>query len=342
MTPKERFLSALALDMPDRIPTMHIQLGGGNRLQDITGLTIKEAYSDPEKFAQMCLATREFGFDNVMVGWGDLLNEAQAFGVKLSFPNERDYPRGVPILPEDIDKLDYVDPMKDRVWSASLEAAKIVNGKVGKEMAVIGQVSDPFTLAASVRGFDGLLMDEIMEPDRLHHLLKVLTDSLTEYGRLLKDHSGVEIIFIEDGSADSEQNEFQLAKTFDIDYAQTMADRFHQNGQMTILSNCAKGAYLEAQFDAVKPSAIHTSYDWDGYANALKMLKGKGCLAAGILPHFIARSNPEEIRQKVSELIGSSGDGSGLIVTSAGEIPFDAPPENLKVLGNSTNTSSIA
>ena len=116
MTPKERFLSALALDMPDRIPTMHIQLGGGNRLQDITGLTIKEAYSDPEKFAQMCLATREFGFDNVMVGWGDLLNEAQAFGVKLSFPNERDYPRGVPILPEDIDKLDYVDPMKDRVW----------------------------------------------------------------------------------------------------------------------------------------------------------------------------------------------------------------------------------
>jgi uroporphyrinogen decarboxylase len=341
MTPKERFLSALDLDMPDRIPTMHVQLGGGNILQDMTGLTIKEAYSDPSKFARMCLATREFGFDNVMVGWGDLLNEAQAFGVQLSFPNDRDYPRGAPISPEEIDKLEYVDPAKDKIWSASLDAAEMIIGKVGNEVAVIGQVSDPFTLAASVRGFDGLLMDEIMEPGRLHHLLKVLTDSLTEYGRLLKDRSGVEMIFIEDGSADSEQNEFQLARTFDIDYAQTLAEEFHRMGLKTILSNCAKGAYLEAQFEAVKPTAIHTSFEWDGYPSAVSMLKGKGCLAAGILPHFIARSNPDEIRQKVSELIRSSGDGSGLIVTSSGEIPFDAPLENIKALASSTHSREV-
>ena len=70
----------------------------------------------------------------------------------------------------------------------------------------------------------------------------------------------MEIIFIEDGSADSEQNEFQLAQTFDIDYARIMADRFHQMELMTILSNCAKGAYLDAQFKAVKPQrSIHPS-----------------------------------------------------------------------------------
>jgi uroporphyrinogen decarboxylase len=340
MTPKERFNAALHLDTPDRIPTMHIQLGGGNYLQDTTGLTIKEAYSDPDKYARLCLATREYGFDNVMVGWGDLLNEAQAFGVQLSFPNDRDYPRGTPLSPEDIDKLEYVDPAKDKVWSASLEAAKIITEKVGSDVAVIGQVSDPFTLAASVRGFDGLLMDEIMEPDRLHHLLKVLTDSLVEYGRLLKDESGVEIVFIEDGSADSEQNEFQLAKTFDIDYAQNMAEKFHQMGLMTILSNCAKGAYLDAQFVAVKPTAIHTAYEWEGYQNIAGLVQGKCCLAAGLPPHFVARSKPEEIGQKVSELI-SSGDSSGLIVTSAGEIPFDAPLENVKALASSTGRSLI-
>jgi uroporphyrinogen decarboxylase len=336
MSPKERFLSALRLEMPDKIPTMQIQLGGGDRLQDMAGVTIKEAYSDPEKYARLCLATRAYGFDNVMVGWGDLLNEAQAFGVQLSFPNDRDYPRGIPITPEQIDKLEYIDPSRDKTWSASLQAAAIINGKVGGEVAVIGQVSDPFTLAASVRGFAGLLMDEIMETGRTHHLLNVLTDSLTEYGRLLKDQAGVEIIFIEDGSADSEQNEFQLAKIFDIEYAQTMAERFHQMGMMTILSNCAKGAYLDAQFDAIKPTAIHTSFDWDGYQSAVNMLKGKGCLAAGILPDFIARSNPDEIRRKVSDLTSSSGDGNGLIVTSAGEIPFNAPLENIRALGIST------
>jgi uroporphyrinogen decarboxylase len=336
MTPKERFLSALHLDMPDRVPTMHVQLGGGDHLQDVTGMTIRDAYSDPEKFAKMCLATREYGSDNIMVGWGDLLNEAQAFGVTLTFPNARDYPRGAPISPEDIDRLEYVDPGGDRIWAVSLKAAALINERSGGEVAVIGQVSDPFTLAASVRGFSGLLMDEIMEAGRTHHLLKVLTDSLTEYGRLLQDQAGIEVIFIEDGSADSEQNEFQLAQAFDIDYARIMSEQFHRIGIMTILSNCAKGAYLEAQYGSVKPTAIHTSFDRDAYPSVVGMLKGKACLAAGISPQFIAGSDPAEIRLKVADLISTSGDGSGLIVTSAGEIPFNAPMENIRALYSST------
>jgi uroporphyrinogen-III decarboxylase len=332
MTPKGRFLAALALDMPDRVPTMHIQLGGANYLQERTGTTIKEAYADPQKFARMCMASLEFGFDNVMVGWGDLLNEAQAFGVQLAFPNDRDYPRGTPISPDRIEELEIIDPMRDDIWAASLKAAKIVNGAVGNQTAVIGQVSDPFTLAVAVRGFDGLLMDEIMETNRTHHLLHVITGSLKEYGRLLKDYAGVEIVFIEDGSADAEQNVFEFAKVFDIDYARKMTESYQPLGLMSILSNCAKEPYLDAQLETVKPTAIHTSFEWSGYGDAVTKLRGRACLAAGILPHFIARSDPDTIRQKVNEVVRSSGDGSGFIVTSAGEIPFDAPLENIKAL----------
>ncbi len=332
MTPKGRFLSALELEMPDRVPTMHIQLGGGNYLQERSRTVIKEAYSDPQKFARLSMASLEFGFDNVMVGWGDLLNEAQAFGVPLDFPNERDYPRGTPISPDRIEELEFVDPMRNDIWSTSLKAAKVVNEAVGKQMAVMGQVSDPFTLAVAIRGFDGLLMDEIMDTNRTHHLLHVITGSLKEYGRLLKEYAGVEIIFIEDGSADAEQNEFEMAKVFDIDYARKMAESYHAMGMRSVLSNCAKEPYLDAQLDTVKPTAFHTSFDWIGYGDAVTKLRGRACLAAGILPHFIARSDPEKIGQKVSEVVRSSGDGSGLIITSAGEIPFDAPPENVRAL----------
>lgn len=336
MTPKERFVSALELEMPDRVPTMHIQLGGADHLQARTGIVLQEAYSDAQKFARLCLASRELGFDNVMASWGDLLNEAQAFGVQLAFPNVRDYPRGTPISPDRIEDLEVIDPLRDEIWSTSLRAAKIVNEAVGGEMAVIGQVSDPFTLAAAIRGFDGLLMDEIMEPNRTHHLLSVITGSLKEYGRLLKEHAGVDIIFIEDGSADAEQNVFELAKAFDIDYGKLMADHFHPMGMRTILSNCAKEPYLNTQFEAMKPTAVHTSVEWSGYLNAVSELRGRACVAAGIFPHFIARSDPDLIRQKVIEVVRSSGDGSGLIITSAGEIPFDAPWENIKALSGST------
>lgn len=336
MTPRERFHSALELEMPDRIPTMHIQLGGGYILQEQSGVTVKEAYSDPQKFARLCMASRPLGFDNVMVAMGDLLNEAQAFGVPLSFSSDRDYPMGTPLTPEQIDGLEPVDPMKDEIWSTSLNAAKIVHEKIGGEMAVMGQVSDPFTMAAAVRGFDGLLMDEIMEPDRLHHLLSVITDSLKEYGTQLKEYSGLEMIFIEDGSADAEQNTFELAKTFDIEYGRKLADHLHSLGLKTMLSNCAQGAYFDAQFDTIRPTAMHTSFDWSGYQGALSHLKGRACIAAGIVPHFIARSTPDIIREKVVEVVRSSGDGSGLIITSAGEIPFDAPLENIKALSGST------
>jgi uroporphyrinogen decarboxylase len=341
MTPRERFHAALDLDRPDRIPTMHIQLGGGYYLQDQTGITIKEAYSDPHKFARLCMASHAFGFDNVMVALGDLLNEAQAFGVHLNFSSDRDYPMGTPIPPESIETLEPVDPLKDKTWSTSLKAAKMVNDEVGGEMAVIGQVSDPFTMAAAVRGFDGLLMDEIMEPDRLHHLLDVITDSLREYGRLLKDHSGVGIVFIEDGSADAEQNTFDFAKTFDIEYCQKLTESFHSFGLKTILSNCAQQAFFDAQFDAVRPTAMHTSFDWSGYKGALSKLRGQACLVAGIVPRFIALSNPDDIRKKVLDVAGSSGDGSGFIITSAGEIPFDAPLDNIRALSGSTSLLKI-
>jgi uroporphyrinogen decarboxylase len=335
MTPKGRFLSALELEMPDRIPTMHIQLGGANYLQERTGIGIKEAYSDPQKFARLCMASLEFGFDNVMVGWGDLLNEAQAFGVQLTFNNERDYPMGAPISADRIEELEIVDPSRNDIWATSLKAAKMVHEAVGNKVAVIGQVSDPFTMAAAIRGFDGLLMDEIMEPNRTHHLLHVITGSLKEYGRLLKERAGVEIIFIEDGSADAEQNMFELAKVFDINYARQLTDLYHPMGLKTILSNCAKEPYLDSQIETVKPTAVHTSFEWSGYLNMVNELRGRVCLAAGILPHFIARSDPEMIRQKVSDVVRSSGDGAGLIVTSAGEIPFDAPLANIKALTGS-------
>ena len=341
MTPKERFRAALNLETPDRIPTMYVQLGGGNCLQERTGITIKEGYANEQKFANLCLAAKDFGFDNVMAGWGDLLMEAQAFGVALAFPNERDYPRDTAIAEEQIESLATIDPMKNEIWSTSLKAAKMMNEKVGDEVAVIGHCSDPFVTAAAIRGFDRILMDELMEANRTHHLLKAVTESLQEYGRLLREYAGLEFVFIQDGIADAEQNMFELSKTFDIDYAKKMVDSFHSDGLTTILSNPSLKPYFEAQFDTVRPKAMHLNIDWKDYTKAVSKLQGNACLAAGIDPHFIGQSTPEGIEEKVKQVIQMSGGGNGLIITSAGEIPLNASSENIEALAKSTRGISI-
>ncbi len=341
MTPKDRFKAALNMETPDRIPTMYVQLGGANCLQERTGITIKEGYANERKFADLCLAAKDFGFDNVMVGWGDLLMEAQAFGVALSFPNEKDYPRDTAVSGEQIDSLAPIDPMQNEVWSTSLKAAKMMNEKVGDEVAVIGHCCDPFVTAAAIRGFDGILMDELIEADRTHHLLKVVTESLQEYGKLLREYAGLEFVFIQDGIADAEQNMFELSKTFDIDYAKKAVDSFHSSGLSTILSNPALQPYFDAQFDTVRPKAMHLNVDWKGYPKAADKLQGKACLAAGIDPHFISQSTPEGIEEKVNQVVQMSGGGNELIITSAGEIPLNASPENIEALAKSTRGISI-
>jgi uroporphyrinogen-III decarboxylase len=104
------------------------------------GLTMGDGFHDPQKFAHICEATHElFGFDNVMLGWGDLITEARALGSTWRFTDRDFYPRIDHYALRnisDVDALAPVDPWEDEFWSVPPKTGEIILRSLGREDAV--------------------------------------------------------------------------------------------------------------------------------------------------------------------------------------------------------------
>ncbi|MDD1755384.1 MAG: uroporphyrinogen decarboxylase family protein [Methanomassiliicoccales archaeon] len=338
MTPKERFVASMALQSVDRVPAMYQHLGGAYHLQEVTRTSISEGLRDVEGHKRLCLgALREFGFDNVMVGWGDILGEAEALGIGVDYGNPRVYPQGREMDPERIASLEPADPWSGKIWSVQLRAARELVQEVGDEVLVIASMNDPFLVASAVRGFELLLMDQIADPESAHRLLGTVLGTLKEGARIMREECGIEVVFLADGIADSSQNDLASSLAFDIPYSAELVGHMRHLGLRVVLSNCALAGYVEEQLRDCAPDAMHIASEGKAYLRMSEMMRGDRCLIAGISPmRKILPMAPDEIDAEVKRVMSEFGDGPGLIVSSAGEMPLETAPENIVALARAT------
>ncbi|MEM0449922.1 MAG: uroporphyrinogen decarboxylase family protein [Methanomassiliicoccales archaeon] len=337
MSPKERFLNALSLQKVDRVPIMYQHLGGSFHLQNITGITIAEGLRSASKHKRLCMsALTEFGFDNVMVGWGDLLAEAESLGAKVVYGDQRSYPMGKEINSDEIEMLEPVDPKDGSIWSVQLQAAKELQEEIGDDVLVVAAMNDPFLVASMIRGLENLLMDQIVEPEKAHKILGVVLTTLKEGARIMREECGIDVIFLGDGVADSSQNDLVNSITFDISYSSELIRYMKRLGLKVILSNCTLNGYVEEQINRCSPDAMHIASEGKAYARAIDLIRGKRGLVAGISPtRKILVMAPDEIEMEARKIVQNFGDSPGLILASAGEITPETPPENILALAHS-------
>ena len=334
MNSKQRFMAALKLEAVDRAPTMYQHLGAADHLQRVTGITIKEGFRDHHTFCDLCLAAlKEFGHDNVMVGWGDLLMDAHAFGVELSFPNPHEYPRGKEPDIDHIERLGPVHPRDDPMWSILLDSAKYLNDKVGKEVMVLSACTEPFLLATAIRGFENLLLDQMVDPPLVHRLVRVTTDSLKLYAVALQEECGVEAVFLEDGIADPTQNDLENSLAFDMAYSAELVSFMRGLGLKVVLSNCTDEGYVAEQLERVSPDGMHFRYDRKDRQELMTRMAGNKCAVLGLDPlRLIGQGDPAGIRAAAQQAAEAFGPRPGVIISAAGELPFDAPVQNVRAL----------
>jgi len=338
MTPKQRFLAAMGLQWVDRTPVMYQHLGGAYYLQDSTGTSISDGLRSVEGHKRLCLAAlREFAFDNVMVGWGDILAEAEALGASVKFGNPRTYPQGHELDPNLVADLEPADPWRGKIWSVQLQAAKELVEQVGDEVLVMTSMNDPFLVASAVRGFEQLLVDQIAEPESAHRLLGTVLRTLKEGARIMKEECGIEAVFLEDGIADSSQNDLESSLTFDIPYAAELVGHMRDLGLKVVLSNCALAGYVEEQLRNCAPDAMHIAAEGRAYSRMLDLMRDERCLVSGISPaRKILPLAPDEIEMEVKKVVAEFGKETGLIIASAGEMPLETPLENILALARAT------
>ena len=336
MNSRERFSAALDGDPVDRIPVMYQHLGGMKHIQQVASIAIQEAYYDPKKFAQLSLIALDvFGYDNVMAGWGDLLMEAQAFGMKVTFSNRNNYPNSEPAALSDmesVEKLVSIDPFDDPVWSVPIKAARIMVQDIGKETMVLGCTSSPFVVASGILGYENLMVWQLLQPEELARLLVKVADSLKLLGVRLANYSGVDAVFISGGLADEEQNTLEMCMRFDLEPLRNVVEEFHSLGLRTIVHNCSSAPFLKEQIATLDPKAIHFWVGARGTSEHITSQIGRRALIAGIdHQNLIYQGSLDEIEVAVTKAIKLFG-GRGTIIAPACELLSDTPVENAREL----------
>jgi uroporphyrinogen decarboxylase len=337
VTPKERFQSALELRSVDHPPVFYQHLGASSYLQGALGYTVKDAFSDPEKYAKLAMESyKQFGYDNVMVGWGDLLTEAQAHGLKWKFTDPRFYPRPDAYLPlARAGDIHPVDPSQDPFWSVQLKAARQVMGKLGNEVAVVGSCSSPTWIASETIGMESMMMAYFQQPDLVHSMLRVFVQSCDAYGERLEE-VGIEEVFVDDSGAGKEMVSLEMYETFDADYLLQVMGHWRKLGLRTIIHNDSAEPYYEAQA-RLGPSALHVHLQAVDVPKFFNDLKGRLCVMAGI-DHMtlLFKKSPDEVRAEVRRVMGLWGDDPGLMIAPGCELPYKTPLENIIRLKDAT------
>jgi uroporphyrinogen decarboxylase len=332
MNSKERFLAALKMDVPDRVPAFYQQLGGAKHVLQAAGLTMREGFHDPEVFARIMMKARElFAYDNVMIGWGDLLTEAQALGSTWKFPERDFYPRVDQYAggePADVDRLVPVDPMSDRFWSVPLKAGAILQERIGREVAVIGSVISPFFVASELRGYENLMMDTFNDPGMVHRMVQVALESEMMYGERIAA-LGLEATFLDGSGASGQMVSPEMCAEYDIAYLRRLLERYRTLGIRTIVHNDSELPYLGLQIEA-GAAAVHFNNDLVDLPELIQKNRGKICLVSGINHQVVIfQRTAAEVEAKVREAIELYGKDPGLMIAPGSEIPFKSPLENI-------------
>jgi len=123
-----------------------------------------------------------------------------AFGCQILYPNsfrnlKRD-PIVEPILKKaaDVENLERPDPYTDGLMPRVLQTMDYWRQQVGDKIPIsLTDSEEVLGAALMMRGTTGLLLDMYREPELVHKLMGLLTETLIEWFLVQKDHAGQEV-----------------------------------------------------------------------------------------------------------------------------------------------------
>jgi len=194
MTSRERVLAAFNGTIYDKIPVINPTSLATVESMRYTKAFFPRAHTDSHAMAALAAAGRDlFGFDSVMPYFSIHL-EAAALGCEIDWGKLDRMPQILksPLMEPD-DFVMPVDFLDRKPIKALLQAIKLLRKKYGTEVAIIGKVVGPWTLAFHLHGTANLILKTNMEPHKVHQFLKVLMQTSIEFAHAQFD-AGADIL----------------------------------------------------------------------------------------------------------------------------------------------------
>lgn len=335
MTSRERVLTALAHQQPDRTPRdFWAEEPAWNRL------FAKVGYSDKERLLrQLKIDVRHLDaegppespvdggvFEN---SWGErYVYQPTPWG-----PMREDLP-GALTKARDLSELEAFDwPTPDARDYSGLAAQALQH----KEYALVYGFADVWQRPALLRGWEGMFMDMGEHPDWVHFLCRKFTDFyLEDYTRAAELTGGRIDLYLLISDLGSQQGPLispAMFGRFVAPYLKEMIDHIHGLGGQVLFHSCGSIQLLIPELialgvdvlDPIQPTCPEMSPE------RLKADFGdRLCFHGGIdMQKLLPFATPEQVQAEVYRYCEALGRGGGYILGPAHLFQPDVPPENV-------------
>ena len=332
LTPIQRVMAAVELEEPDYVPVVPQITYTTAR---VINIKFSEVLYNSEKMAGALVAGyRAAGYDGIYVGWESSFNlVAEAMGCRLRTRQD-----GVPVVegrvvkdPSDVDKVRIVDPGRDGRLSVHLRAIELVREEVGRNVPIFRYIPGPLTLASILRGQEKLLVELIKNPDLVHDLLKLSTESSKRFGIAAVEH-GADVIVVADPMASTSVISPKMFDQFVFPYTRDLLKVVSQAGGVPSLHICGKTGSILKRMIETGTRIIELDHPVD-LALAKEKIGKRVCIEGNLNPTgTLLTGKPEDVEREARECIEKAAEGGGFILSSGCEVPLDAPFKNVRAM----------
>jgi len=317
-TSKELTKSFFAGTHVSRIPFIPLICIFAARLEQIS---VQNMLSSPDLLTKALVnAYKLYGYDG-MINVFDPTLEAEACGCSIVWEGENSTPliKNHPLSDiKNISEIDISTLERKGRFPVCLEATKRLKILIGREVAIIGVLTGPVTLASYLSGRE-IVMEIESEFERVAEILDFTSKVVLKICRTYCELN-VDGIMVADE---------MLAKVTPV-LLSKVSRYFKPIWNMTRFYNCFSIIWTRDCYDIFQCQNI-MGLGADGailgcYTPILQSGQGK-CLGLAI-PISVLCGKKEEIEEKISELLKSKPMGS-FFLTTENDIPFDAPIDHI-------------
>lgn len=326
MTPKERLLAAIQGKEIDRLLVSPLIL---NFASKSLNLKVSDFCTNGKNMGDANIACfKKYRHDIVYI-FSTTSTLAEAMGTRMYFP-EDDAPQvETPFIQvrEDLKKLRPVDPEKDGRIPVYLEAVKRCVDVIGNDVFIVPVIGAPFTTSAALRGTERFIKELYTDPELIHTLMKVATQSVKNLVDAYVKAGGVPVTVepIATGSMISEKH----FREFVLPYLKEVYSHIHSYNLPGVLHICGKTKRV-IQCMAESGADI-LSIDNINLLEAKELVGEQVCLMGNLSPaDGMLKGNPEIITAMVKDCIAKAADNpKGYVVATGCEVPIKTPHENM-------------
>ena len=344
MTNRERFQTALALGVPDRVPMLDyidekVILG----MAEIMGLSrgkkataTRKGEESKEYLDTYCDVIEAQDHDATWLSYSTGLKRVRDdWGVDKYGRGFLLSENGIPAVMEGaIKSLDDLKGynMADRVSIEDVEGAAYVIDRLGTKRSHVLSMNGPFQEAWLLRGgMDKLMYDYNLNPELAH----AVSREVVEFNKRIIDicaEVGIDVVSFDGDMAGNMTTLMSLEHfhEFILPYKQEMCDYVHEKG-MQVFKHCdgvvwpILDVFVESHFDGfhpVQPQCMHIGA-------TKQYLKGKMCVVGNIdCLDLLVFGEPDQVEESVYETIQIAAPEGGYILASSNSLHPGCKPEN--------------